>query len=149
MVTKFSEEFAILCLKSIENFVGVAWMPWMPHPLSKIVQIHMPHTVVPTCKKCVKSLFLNLCGKTYSQWFSSAFLTMESNWFLISLYFNLLLKFISKLRKLLVVPSFTLDIFSSIRHEIDKNLVSRLNFNWISSYVSKVLKCLNQCFARF
>jgi hypothetical protein len=32
MATKFSEK---LCLKSIENFVGVALLIWMPHPFFK------------------------------------------------------------------------------------------------------------------
>ena len=101
--------------------------------LVKLMVARKLQPLVPTCKKCVKSLFLNLCGKTDSQWFSSSFLRKKSNWTLISLYFNfdivLLLKVISKLRKHLVVPSFTLDIFSSFRHEIDKSLVSRLKLN--------------------
>ena len=35
MVTKFSEKFVIFLLKSIENFVGVAWLIWMPRPFLK------------------------------------------------------------------------------------------------------------------
>ena len=42
MITKFSGKFAIIMFK---NFVGVAWLTWMPHPLLKIVQIHMTHPV--------------------------------------------------------------------------------------------------------
>ena len=35
MVTKFSEKLAIIMLKKIENFVGMAWLIWMPHPFFK------------------------------------------------------------------------------------------------------------------
>ena len=35
MATKFSEIFAIVCFKSIENLAGVARLIWMPHPLFK------------------------------------------------------------------------------------------------------------------
>ena len=41
----FQETLSYLCLKSIANFVGVARLIWMPHPLSKIVQIHLHHPV--------------------------------------------------------------------------------------------------------
>ena len=45
MVTKFSEKFAIIMLKSLENFVGVAWLIWMPHPLFK----NRPNTYGTPC----------------------------------------------------------------------------------------------------
>ena len=35
IVTKFLEKLPILCLKGIENFEGVAWLIWMPHPFLK------------------------------------------------------------------------------------------------------------------
>ena len=36
---KFGHKYAdLLCLKTIEYFVGVASLIWMPHPLLKIVQ---------------------------------------------------------------------------------------------------------------
>ena len=56
MVTKFSGKFAIIMLKKHRKF----WLTWMPHPLSKIVQIHMTHPVDK-----VRSYTLN-CPKFYS-----------------------------------------------------------------------------------
>ena len=38
-------KFSMLFKHTYGNFVGVAWLIWMQHPLSKIVQIHMVHPV--------------------------------------------------------------------------------------------------------